>query len=60
MHTYCSSQAHDDEQQHTPQDISVETPLQLAALVPRPAVVHHGFGFVAWSGPQVEGIAVLK
>lgn len=45
-HTYSSAQTHDDEQEHTPQDVCVETPLQLAALVPRPTVVHHGFGLM--------------
>lgn len=47
-HTYRSSQTHDDEQEHTPQDVCVQTLLQLAAFVPRPTVVHHGFSLMTW------------
>lgn len=47
--TYSSSQTHDEEEDNTPQNISIQAPLQQAALVPRPAVVHHSFGFVTWN-----------
>lgn len=47
--TYSSSQTHDEEEDNTPQNISIQAPLQQTALVPRPAVVHHSFGFMAWT-----------
>lgn len=45
--TYSSSQTHDDEKDNTPQNISVQAPLQQTALASRPTVVHHSFGFMA-------------
>lgn len=46
VRTYSCSQTHGDEEEDAPQDVGVQTLLQLAALVPRPAVVHHGFGLM--------------
>lgn len=53
--TYSSSQTHDEEEANTPQNISIQTLLQQTALMPRPAVVHHSFGFMAWTMQNKNG-----
>lgn len=52
--TYSSSQTHDEEEENTPQNISIQAPFQQTALVPWAAVVHHSFGFMAWITPKQE------
>lgn len=53
--TYSSSQTHEEEEDNTPQNMSIQAPLQQTALVPRPAVVHHSFGFMAWTTQHKTG-----
>ena len=47
--TYGCCQTHGEQQDDTPQHVPVEALLQTALFVPRPTVVLHGFGLMAWS-----------
>lgn len=42
-HTYGREEAHDQQDDDTPEHVHVHLPLQLATLVARPVVVQHGF-----------------
>lgn len=46
VHTHSSEQAHNQQDDDTPEHIHVHLPLQLAALVTRAVVVEHGFGLM--------------
>lgn len=47
FHTYSSDEAHEEEEPDAEEDVRVHAPLNLAALVPRAAVIQHGFCLVA-------------
>lgn len=46
-HTYSSDEAHEEEEPDAEEDVCVHATLDLAAFVPRAAVVQHGFRLVA-------------
>ena len=48
FHTYRSDEAHEEEEPNAEEDIRVHAALDLAAFVPRAAVVQHGFRLVAF------------
>lgn len=48
--TYSSNEAHEEEDADAGEDVSVHAPLDLAAFVPRAAVVQHGFRLMAFEG----------
>ena len=48
FHTYSPSEAHEEEDPDAEEDICVHAPLDLAAFVPRAAVVQHGFCLMAF------------
>ena len=52
--TYGRKEAHDQQDDDTPEHVHVHLPLQLAALVARSVVVQHGFGLVTWEEPTVR------
>lgn len=50
LHTHSSKQAHDQQDDDTPEHIYIHLSLQFTALVARPVVVQHGFGLVTCKG----------
>lgn len=50
--TYSPNEAHEEEDPDAEEDVCVHAPLDLAAFVPRAAVVQHGFGLMAFEGKQ--------
>lgn len=60
LRTNSSKQAHDQQDDDTPEHIYIHLSLQFAALVARAVVVEHGFGLVTCEGTPRVSSSVVK